>query len=385
MKQISSLDLYFLTLEFKEILENSRIDSFYAENGYFWIKFYVKSKGAMFLENNISKSIFITNSKTNSSGLPNSFIGHLRKYLKNGILQKIDVIENERILKLEISKKSQDSDEITIYYLLIELFANGNIILTDSELRITNSLIKKNYKDRKVKVKEIYEFPPKIEFNILNLNKSDFEISIKKTDLSIVKFIAIKFGIGGKYAEEIVYLAGFDKNKNIAKLNKNEINKLEQIIINFVKQKIEPKMILNDKDEFINFIPFKFKSLNLEILKMKSYENYNACVKDYFEQFVEEVDQREKNFQNELARFEKRLKLQIKQKNKILKDYEIANNNGTLIYENYTMIDELLNLINNTAKEKGWDYVLDKIKSSDKLSKIIKKLNYKNNEIILDL
>jgi predicted ribosome quality control (RQC) complex YloA/Tae2 family protein len=105
MKQISSLDLYYLVREFK-ILENQRIDSFYFESGTFYIKVYVKQKGNKYLTNKVSKFIYLGNEKKDSSTPPN-FIQYLRKYLKNAFIETIEQMENERILKIIITKKNE--------------------------------------------------------------------------------------------------------------------------------------------------------------------------------------------------------------------------------------------------------------------------------------
>lgn len=380
MKQISSFDLNLLLKDFK-ILEGSRIDSFYFDNETFFIKFYVKGSGATFLENKVSKYIFMSNKKSESSKLPNSFVAHLRKYLKNGILQKIDLIPNERILKLEISKKAPESEKIETLYMFIELFANGNIILTDSNNIIKNSLIKRHFKDRAVKVKQMYELPPKVELDILNFNKDKFLIETQKSDLSIVKFLAIKFGIGGKYSEEIVSRMEIDKNKLVQEISEEDIKLLEENINKLIKEKIEPKIIMKN-EKMHDFIPFDFKTNQLET---KNFKDYNECIKTYFEQFREEIDIREDKFAKELKKLQNRLNIQLKQQKKIKVDYEKYNTIGNTIYENYSLVEDLLNSINKAAKEKGWDYVLEKIKNDEKLSKLIKKLNYKNNEIILNL
>lgn len=380
MKPISSLDLYYLLKEFK-FLEENRIDNFYFENEIFFIKFYVKGKGHFYLENSISNYIFITDKKEEISNFPNSFIQHLRKHLKNGYLKSIEQVENERILKLRIETKDKNTQDITVYYLILELFANGNVILTDENLLIKNSIIKKKYKDRKVMVKEEYALPPKKELNIFALDLKLFEKELKKSDLSIVKFLAIKFGLGGKFAEEICTRAKIDKNKLSTSISKTELKNLQIELKNIPNNQIKSYLILKD-NKIQDFIPFKFKSINEKQIEKKSF---NDAIKEYFEQFRNKEDKKGDEFTKELQKLQKILNKQIQSKKEVLEDYQKNNNYGNKIYENYALIEELLNSINKSAKEKGWDYVLKTIKQNDKLSKIIKKLDYKNNQIELEL
>lgn len=380
MKQISSLDLYYLLKEFK-FLEENRIDNFYFENDIFFIKMYVKGKGHFYLENSISNYIFITDKKEEISNFPNSFIQHLRKYLKNGYLKKIEQVENERILKLRIETKDSQTQIITPYYLIIELFANGNVILCDENLLIKNSIVKKKYKDRVVMVKEEYVLPPQKQLNIFNLNLELFKEELKKSDLSIVKFIAIKFGLGGKFAEEICENSKIDKNKLTQDIDETNLKNLENELKNIPNLDIKPKLVMKG-EKIIDFIPFEFKSIKDE---QTHIDTFNNAIKTYFEQFRDNVDIREDEFTKELAKLKKRLEKQIESKQEVLKDYEIYNGYGNKIYENYALIEDLLNSINTSAKNKGWDSVLKTIKENEKLSKIVKSLNYKNNEIELEL
>ena len=177
VKQISSMDLYFLTKELK-ILENQRIDSFYLEEGIFYLKIYIKNQGNKFLTFDIGKSIYLGEEKLESS-IPSSFISYLRKNLKNTFIRKFNQIENERILKIEIEKKVDDN-KFENLFLYLELFAPGNIILTDSNNIIKNMLYRKKFKDRKVIAKEKYELPPKRELSIFNFYQSSNSQKVKE-------------------------------------------------------------------------------------------------------------------------------------------------------------------------------------------------------------
>lgn len=377
MKQISSLDLYYLVKEFK-ILENQRIDSFYFEDGTFYIKIYVKQKGNHYLTNKVSKFIFLGNEKKESTQPPN-FIQYLRKYLKNAFIDTIEQIENERILKIKITKKNE-KDEFDIFYIFMELFSNGNVILTDENLNIKNSLTKKIYKDRAIKVHEKYELPPQKEISIFNLDEKKFVSMFENEDLEMVKFLATRFGIGGKFAEEVCFRANIDKNIKRLELNKfdNLIEKLKEL----PNQEIKSFGIYKN-EELVDFVPFNFNLINDK--DKKEFSNFNDVIKTYFKEFLEENDKHEEELKKELNKLKRRLKTQEKQKETVLKDYEKYNKIGNKIYEHYSLIEELLESINKASKEKGWDSVKKTIKENKKLSKIVRVLNYKNNEIILNL
>jgi len=382
MKQISSLDLYFLTLEFKQKLENSRIETFYYEKGIFYIRLYTKKDANMYLTNKVSKYIYMTKEKDDMSE-PKNFVQYLRKYLKNAYIKTINQVENERIIKLELEYKEPENKEIKIYYLILELFANGNVILVDKDYTILNSLEKKKFKDRTVMVKDTYELPPQKELNLFNPKPELLEKELKESDLSIVKFLAIKFGIGGKFAEEICELSKIDKNLNANELKKEQIKDITENLSKITESKLQAYNILDENDKIIDFIPFEFTSIKNKKIQTASF---NEAIKNYYESEQEETfDQKEKEYEKELAKLVNRLKKQESQKDEILIDYEKLNGIGNKIYDNYALLEELLNQINTASKEKGWEHVQKTIKENPKLKKLIKTLNYKNNEIILEL
>ena len=58
MKQLSFVDLFYLTQELNETLKDQRIDNFYYENETFYIRVYVRNQGHKYLTNKISKFIY---------------------------------------------------------------------------------------------------------------------------------------------------------------------------------------------------------------------------------------------------------------------------------------------------------------------------------------
>lgn len=377
MKQISSIDLFYLISEFK-ILENSRIDSFYYDNSTFYIKIYVKGKGNVFLVNKVSKYVYLDYKKDESSNMPSNFVTYLRKYLRNSYIINIEQMGMERIIRLSLSKREEEKE--LVYYIYLELFSNGNVILCDSNNEIKNSLIKKKFKDRSIVVKSVYELPPKRKFDVNNFDSKLLFEDLISSDLEIVKFIANNFGTGGKFAEEICFRAEVEKNLISSKITKKSFEKLVTEIKNIVNHKINANYSLKG-EEIWDFFPFIFKSTDLEI---KIESSFNDLIRTYYSNFTEEVDNKEKAFGNALKKLKNRLEILEEQKNSINLEYEILNGYGNKIYENYSFIEDLLKTINKAAKEKGWNHVKEVIKNDSKLKLIVANINEKNNEIELN-
>jgi predicted ribosome quality control (RQC) complex YloA/Tae2 family protein len=377
MKQISGVDLLFLTKELQNLVDQ-RIETFYYENQIFYIRVYVRGQGHKYLTINLGKYIFLGDTKEDSSH-PNPFVQFLRKYLKPSFIRSITQVGIERILKIEIEKKIGEDEtaenglKIGKYNLYLELFGTGNIILTNEDNEIMNSLTKRKMKDRTIMNKEEYQLPPQPNLNALKIDKEILNKEIQETDLTIVKFLAIKLALGGKFSEYICDKANIKFDADPKTID-------QKLIISELKKLFDLNTNAYIANNNADFYPIEFNKGELE-----KCESFNSCIQKYFSQFKKQTDAREKELDKQLKKLKDRLKKQENTKSRNLKKYEENNEIGTKIFENYGTIDDLLKSINKAAKTKGWESVEESIKNNEQLSKLIKKLNYKKDEIILNL
>lgn len=131
MKQrLSSLDLKILISEFEKSLKGYRLQNIYnltSNNRSFLLKFSVPdSKFNVVLESGFK--VYITDFQRPTQPEPSNFTAKLRKHLKTKRLTNIKQVGDDRIAVLEFSDG--------FYYLVLEFFSAGNIILLDSNLKI---------------------------------------------------------------------------------------------------------------------------------------------------------------------------------------------------------------------------------------------------------
>ena len=374
MKQISSVDLIYLASEFK-VLENNRVDSFYYDDGIFYVRVYVRGVGHRYLINKVSKYIYINDSKVDSSA-PDSFVSFLRKYLKSSFIREIFLIPNERIIRISFEQKKEE--KIERYYVYLELFAKGNIIVCDGDNVILNSLVKRKFKARNVMVRDVYKLPPKKDISFMDIDEMKLSDELGSSDLSLVKFLAINLGLGGKFSEEVCFRLGV--NKDILCREFKDVKKLINSVNSILNSKEEP-FVLRENNKIIDFFPIRFESVS----NLERVNSFNDAIMGYFEQYTKQKDIWAEQLGTELKKLQNRLSKQEKLKEEVLRDYERYNLYGNKIYENYSLVEKLLESISKTGKEKGWEYAKEMINSDEKLKKVVSKLNYKNNEIVLDL
>lgn len=302
MKQISSMDLYYLCKEFQSLLGGKLNQIYQIEKEELLFEFHITNEGKKMLKVVLPSLLYLTQYKGLQPTTPPGFCTFLRRRLKNSRLQKIEQLEFERILKLEFSTKEKN------YLMFIELFAEGNVILSEEDGKIISPLLTGNWKERTIRGGVIYNYPKRLD--TLNLTKEELEKIIKNSDKeNIVKTLAINLSFGGEYAEKICDLAGIDKN------SKNFNGIFEAI------QKIK-----TDFPKFEKFNSFnEYLDETLTKNKIQNFEN-------------QQISKKEK----ELSKHQRVINQQITKIKELEKGINDAQKIGELIYNNYMKVEEIL-------------------------------------------
>ncbi len=335
--EITSLDLKFLVNELKENLVNGKIRKIYSLNkGKFLFEIYTPKKGKFFLYFDGTK-IFLASKRTAEE--PSGFCMFLRKRLMGENIEKINQREFDRII--EIKTKN--------YILIFEMIHPGNLILCDLFYEIINCLKKQEWKDRVIKPKLKYEYPPSFP-NPFTLNFNEFKNSIKNSEKKLIVFLARDLGFGGEYAKEICLKAKLNENEIGKDLSEKEIKNLHETIKSIEKIKLKPT-IYED-----SFSPFPLEIY--EEKKSKETKTFSQCLEKYFLKLESEDKE-------EVKKREKLEKILNKQKEAIKKWEETEKKSREIaekIYENYALIQKILGELKN-LREGGfsWKEIKEKL------------------------
>ncbi len=360
VKELSSMDLYYLTKELKQ-LENSKVDRIYhtKENPEeLLVIVHVTGKGKHIIRI-ILPSLVVMDYSKEEQGIATGLCMMLRKYLEGSILTSLEQISFERVLTLTFQRKEEK------YYLIAELFSKGNIIFCDSKLQILNTLREEHWKDREIKRKQMYQQP--ISNDVLKISEEELKNIIKNSKrTSLVKVLAMDLGLGGVYAEELCATTGIDKESK-------DTN--EKKIIDGIKKMLNKDIKANSAEGKI--FPFELQTKKSE----KYYDSFNEAILKNIE--FKDVQKEQYDKQRE------KIESIIMQQTKILQETEeeiIENQKkAESIYEKYKELDEILKVIKDAKKKYGWKEVKKRIKEDEKFSKIIKDINEKDNTITIEL
>ncbi|GAB4310256.1 MAG: ribosome rescue protein RqcH [Methanobacteriaceae archaeon] len=360
MKGMSNVDVYAICTELNEILKNARVDkAFQPSKDTVIIRFHVPGKGRVDVVFQAGKRLHLTQYPLPNPQVPPSFPMMLRKYLKGGNVKEIRQYNFDRIIELEVKKEQN-------YTMIIELFAQGNIILLDEEKRIILPLKRKLWTDRKISSKEEYKYPPKRGINPLEVEKQEIVEKFENSKTDIIRTLA-RTGLGGVYAEEIIARTSLDKKAPANEIRPEEVDLIYETVQELFQplkdNEFNPQIVSNDKEDVL--------PLNLKIYEeysKREFDTFNEAADEFYSSRVRADIKKvqEDVWGAEIGKYEKRLKLQEETLENFKKTIKESKKKGELLYSNYQEIQNILDTILKARENFSWQEIIKKIKSGKK-------------------
>ena len=360
MKGMSNVDVYAICTELNEILKNARVDkAFQPSKDTVIIRFHVPRKGRVDVVFQAGKRLHLTQYPLPNPQVPPSFPMMLRKYLKGGNVKEIRQYNFDRIIELEVKKEQN-------YTMIIELFAQGNIILLDEEKRIILPLKRKLWTDRKISSKEEYKYPPKRGINPLEVEKQEIVEKFENSKTDIIRTLA-RTGLGGVYAEEIIARTSLDKKAPANEIRPEEVDLIYETVQELFQplkdNEFNPQIVSNDKEDVL--------PLNLKIYEeysKREFDTFNEAADEFYSSKVRADIKKvqEDVWGAEIGKYEKRLRLQEETLENFKKTIEESKKKGELLYSNYQKIQNILDTILKARENFSWQEIIKKIKSGKK-------------------
>ena len=189
---------------------------------------------------------------------PNKLLRRLRSDLLRSKLKEIKQIGTERVVYLTFSNFEKE------FVIVNELFADGYVILCNSDMKILALLYSVNVRHRQLRVGSPYVPPPQNNFDILKMTEADLG-EVRFTSTPVAKWIGRTLGLPRKYVEEITRLSNVESKKSGTEISNEEIKSLfdnaTKVINNVVNGQHDPVI---SRDEEINVHPIPLGEKNLE-------------------------------------------------------------------------------------------------------------------------
>ncbi|AFK22933.1 hypothetical protein Py04_1359 [Pyrococcus sp. ST04] len=349
---MSSVDIKYVVEELQNII-GSRVDKVYHQDNELRIKLHKAGEGRVDLLIEAGKRIHVT-SYIKENLQPTAFAMLLRKNLSGKFLTKIEQREFDRIVILEFGE----------YKLIAELFGKGNIILVDKDWKIIGALRYEEFRDRAIKPKIHYQFPPSKE-NPLKISFERFKELILEEDTEIVRALARKLSIGGLYSEETLLRANIEKTRNVKDLSEEELKKIYDTMIKVLNLEKNPNIVYKN-GSMVDVLPVDL--VWYSNYEKVFYDSFSKALDEYFGKLTIEKAKRERTKALEEKR--KALEISLKRIEEQIRGFEKeAQENqerGDLLYANYTLVKEILETIRRGIKTLGVEEVVKRIEEAKK-------------------
>ena len=265
---------------------------------------------------------------------PPQFAMLLRKYLSGGKVLAIHQHGLERILIFDIGKGA------LVYRLIIELFDEGNVVLTDEGYMIIKPLRHHRFKEREIVPKAVYQLgtvdPTATRENLAAVLKND--------DRNLVRALAMGCMLGGTCAEYICQKAGQEKSLPAATADPGPLFAAVQELFDQVlharnpvisAKHCEPVDIRGEKG-LQTFLSFS-EALDAFYPMTKAEKKLSAGPK--------------------LSKEERIRKYQISAIKKFEEKIEKTEEIVAAIYENYPFVTRLINSLDAASRQLSWQEI----------------------------
>jgi len=375
--EITSLDLKFLARELRYSLLNGVFRKIYQykfplegrTSHQFLFEVFVPKKGECWLYVDKNK-IFLTTYKKPSPVEPPNFCLFLRKHLNNKKLVGIEQHAFDRVLEIRTNEN----------ILIFELFSDGNVILCDSQYEIIMPMYIQKWRDRELKPKIKYRFPPG-KIDPFSVNFDYFRNFLKKSEKKLVAFLASEVGLGPVYAKEVCARSRINDQMQASEIGLNESIYIFKTIQSLENIKTKPTLYA----DFVS--PFPLESLKSHVKGEK--EKFFEALDEFFsEQQIQQVERAEERVREEhKERMEGILERQEVALEKWTEKKEETRTKADLIYSHYGTVESILEALNR-AKSSGlpWEEIKSRVRSeSTPEAEAIKEIREHEGIVVVEL
>ena len=304
---------------------------------------------------------------------PPQFAKMLRNRLSGADLVSVEQYEFDRIIELSFEREDGTTR------LLVELFGQGNVAVTNGEYEVVDSLRTVRLSSRTVAPGARYEFPES-RCNPLTLSREAFDHQMDDSDTDVVRTLATQLDFGGTYAEELCTRAGVEKTLAIVDADEETYGRLyeatDRLARDLREGSFDPRLYVDRSNgdestagDVVDVTPFPLEEYERSDLEAEPTGTFGEALDEYFHRLSLDGDEPDRGTNR--PDFEAELDTQrriIAQQEEAIEGFERAaqteRERAELLYAHYDLVDEILSTI-RTAREESveWDEIEDRFET----------------------
>ncbi|MCD6229184.1 MAG: NFACT family protein [Candidatus Diapherotrites archaeon] len=294
----------------------------------------------------LSGWLALTSFKIPAPQKPSGFAMFLRKHVSGLKIKDVFQHEFDRVIVIELNTRNH-------LFLMVELFASGNMVLCDSEKKIIRPFKFEDWSKRTLRPKQDYVFPVTSKLNPTELTKEKLALAFGKSTSDVIRTLVTSVNLGSVYLEEACALAGLDKESPASKATEKELDLLCSAILSMVSGSQETNPRVYGKQRVVSFELKETRPSE----KSEGFDSLNDAVDSVFTPLVaQRFLLQKRTVQNDAVSKVKRKVAQqevaVKKFEKQIVDFKQI---GDLIYLHYKEVDSLLSSVKK-ARKKGFSY-----------------------------
>ncbi|MBO6159724.1 MAG: NFACT family protein [Firmicutes bacterium] len=241
--------------------------------------------------------IQLTRKKAETPLSPPMFCMLLRKYLSGAVVKKIEQISFDRIVRICFEAMDEMGDRCERSLILEMMGKHSNLILTDGEDRILDSIRRVS-----LSMSSVRQIGPGLSYHLPTHNKKADPMELmEKPEMLDTLFADMDihgslekglytaiYGFCPLSARELLYLAKIDSRKSIFELTQAEKDRLRDAYVMFMQRLLDqespdqPVLYRKEDGGIYDFTPFSYR--HLEGLPASEYEDLWSLLDDYYAQ-----------------------------------------------------------------------------------------------------
>ncbi|VFJ13704.1 ribosome rescue protein RqcH [Candidatus Nitrosocosmicus franklandus] len=264
----------------------------------------------------------------------NDILKKIKTYLERSKLIDAFVIQGERIVQFVFQ-----SIQGVKYYLIVELFGQGNIIICNDSYKILNILNPINVRHRILRTGLKYFPPPTRGIDPLSITYADFLSLLDKSDsenIDLKRWLGRTLSISKKFIELAVHDSKIS-NKKIKDLTPSETKILFGVLTSVIRNIAagvghEPSLILDENKNPLDISPVI--PIDVDSKYVKRFSSYAEAIDEYLNYTIlQNSTSRNSELEKQIESIEHDLDEQAKAKELVLSKSNQLRNFATLLMQ----------------------------------------------------
>lgn len=365
MREIANIELFCICKELQAVV-GARLEKLYEiDKDEFRFRFRSPS-GTTDVFCRLKERINITQFIKEAPQKPSDFIMGLRKYIEGARVKSVMQYGLDRVVVFELEKQG-------VFLLIFEMFSHGNLILADSAYKIIHTYRAEEWKDRRIRRGERYNFPRSDRIDPFELNEQKLASLLDSKKL--VPCLSSKINLSPSYIEEACRRARLDLERRADSLSESERRELFAGFIEVIENVNKPQPTIYIRNgTYVDYSLFPFKKYeNMERIQLNSL----SAVLDEF--YMHQPEGKEDRV------IEVRLREQEKALEELRERAREAKEAGDAIYMNFDKVDAILSFIRERRKEKkNSEQIMKELRERmPEEAKLVERIDLKKGELIL--